>query len=88
MLPGYFVNNVKIIRNTSPNSTNQDFDWTREFRSRQNGKIPYRRADTERKVAVKPPKNTDLTKKRREVTSRFDPCIFKKISREEAFAVK
>ena len=48
----FFVNNVKIIRNSSPNFTNQDFHWTRHFRSRQNGKIPYRRADTERKVAA------------------------------------
>ena len=74
MLPVFFVNNVKIIRNFSPNFTNQDFDWTRHFRSRQNGKIPYRRADTERKVA----KNTDPTKKRQEVTSRFDPCSIEK----------
>ena len=62
MLPGYFVNNVKIIRNSSPNSTNQDFDWSRQFRSRQNGKIPYRRADIERKVAAKPPKTPILLK--------------------------
>ena len=67
MLPVFFVNNVKIIRNLSPNSINQDFDWTRHFRSRQNGKIQYRRADSERKVAVKHPKNTDPTKKRAEV---------------------
>ena len=79
MLPGFFfVNNVKIIRNPSPNFTNQDFDWTRYFQSRQNGKIPYRRVDTERKVAVKHPKNTDPTKKRQEVTSRFDPCSIEK----------
>ena len=32
---------------SSPNSINQGFDWTRCFRSRRNGKIPYRRADTE-----------------------------------------
>ena len=77
MLPAFYCKQCQNHSEFSRNSTNLDFDWTRQFRSRQNGKIPYRRADTERKVAVQHPKNTDLNKKRQEVTSRFDPCIFK-----------